>query len=315
MPVLDIYGITVAFPYSPYECQVAFMKNTIEAVQSAQNALLESPTGTGKTLCVLCSLLSWQQAAKAKVDKVVTSNKNRSNNDNGNDQVPIIYYASRTHAQLAQVVQELKKTVFTPKTVVLGSREQSCIHPKVSKISNNSAQAAICNRLCSQGKCEHKNKVPEAIFELSKLTLKDRIMDIEELGTFAKRKGACPFFTLRDGLESAELVLLPYNYLLDSQLGLSLNLQNSIVVIDEAHNIVFLCCCAALIPLCIGKLLYGRVFSGNLHRRVHVCSIRAGALEEKPGSCGRGRQCIARLHHSGNNFDQFNACIVYIHRF
>jgi regulator of telomere elongation helicase 1 len=254
---LEIEGIQVAFPYQPYACQQDYMRTALVAVRDASHALLESPTGTGKTLCLLCALLGWQQAVKASVQchvpvdvdtvrdkhtelKAVKS-KIEQSTSNASSEVPIIYYASRTHSQLSQVVRELKKTAYAPKMVVLGSREQSCLHEKVNKITNRSAQAAICNRLCSKGKCKYKLKVDEAIGEFSKLSLTERVMDLEELGVFSKRLSACPFFTSRDILAGAELVLLPYNYILDSRLGLPLNLKNAVVIIDEAHNIEGFC--------------------------------------------------------------------------
>jgi len=49
-----------------------------------------------------------------------------------------IIYASRTHSQLSQAIQELKKTGYMhTKVAVLGSRDQMCIHPEVSKEENN----------------------------------------------------------------------------------------------------------------------------------------------------------------------------------
>lgn len=56
----------VDFPYEAYPCQLDYMSRVIEALQEKRNALLESPTGTGKTLCLLCASLAWRQAqAKA----------------------------------------------------------------------------------------------------------------------------------------------------------------------------------------------------------------------------------------------------------
>ena len=39
-----------------------------------------------------------------------------------------IIYCSRTHTQVAQMVQSLKKTPYRPKMAILGSRDRMCIH-------------------------------------------------------------------------------------------------------------------------------------------------------------------------------------------
>jgi hypothetical protein len=44
--------------------------------------------------------------------------------------VPKIYFASRTHAQLSQIVAELKNTSYKPSMSLLASREHYCIHPE-----------------------------------------------------------------------------------------------------------------------------------------------------------------------------------------
>lgn len=55
--------------------------------------------------------------------------------------VPKVIYASRTHSQLAQAMQELKRTNYnTMKAAIIGSREQLCIHPDVVKETNNATK-------------------------------------------------------------------------------------------------------------------------------------------------------------------------------
>ena len=57
-----IAGHKVAFPREPYDVQVTFMEKLINAVDRGEHALLEAPTGTGKTLALLCGALAVQRA-------------------------------------------------------------------------------------------------------------------------------------------------------------------------------------------------------------------------------------------------------------
>jgi hypothetical protein len=71
--VYHIGGLPVEFPYQPYGSQFAFMGRVISTLNQAQkeghcHALLESPTGTGKSLSLLCSTLAWQHHYKPAPD-------------------------------------------------------------------------------------------------------------------------------------------------------------------------------------------------------------------------------------------------------
>lgn len=62
----QISDCTVYFPFKPYECQTEYMHKVISALQNSHHALLESPTGTGKTLSLLCAALAWLTSEREK---------------------------------------------------------------------------------------------------------------------------------------------------------------------------------------------------------------------------------------------------------
>lgn len=56
---IDIEGVNVIFPYTPYDVQKVYMEKVITCLNKKVNGMLESPTGTGKTMSLLCSSLAW----------------------------------------------------------------------------------------------------------------------------------------------------------------------------------------------------------------------------------------------------------------
>uniref|UniRef100_A0A673JUJ2 DNA 5'-3' helicase n=1 Tax=Sinocyclocheilus rhinocerous TaxID=307959 RepID=A0A673JUJ2_9TELE len=75
-----IGGVKINFPCKAYPSQLAMMNSIIRGLNNGQHCLLESPTGSGKSLALLCSALAWQQeqlagtsSADCKKPEVATS--------------------------------------------------------------------------------------------------------------------------------------------------------------------------------------------------------------------------------------------------
>ncbi len=46
-------------PYQPYDIQDDFMRALYEAIDTSSIGIFESPTGTGKSLSLICGSLTW----------------------------------------------------------------------------------------------------------------------------------------------------------------------------------------------------------------------------------------------------------------
>lgn len=284
MPEIIINGVPVDFPFHPYPVQEDYMKKVIECLQKGENGVLESPTGTGKTLSLLCSSLAWLFVKKAQLQATtqnmlmqnsedfgsllrgdldkVAGVENFDNNDWGSILgPPKIIYSSRTHTQLSQVMTELKRTKYAHvKVTVLGSRDQLCIHPQVMKETNSAVKTALCRAYVGARSCHYYNNVSARKIDP---TFSEGLVDIEDLVKRSQRSQCCPYYMAREIQKSADIIFMPYNYILDPGIrkGQDIQLRNSVVILDEGHNVEKVCEESASIQigssdiaLCIGEV-------------------------------------------------------------
>ncbi|XP_077474102.1 regulator of telomere elongation helicase 1 [Stigmatopora argus] len=260
MSSITLEGVTVEFPFTPYDCQKKYMERVIECLKRKVNGVLESPTGTGKTLCLLCATLAWREHFKDTITSQTISEMSKEMETFPHDKlvepwgsasddastslsysdVPKIIYASRTHSQLTQVVNELKNTTYKPKVCVLGSRDQMCIHPEVMHQENNNAKVHMCRAKVSTRSCMFYNNVEE---QCADRQLVNSIVDMEDLIKFGIKQRACPYYLSRSLKDQADIIFAPYNYLLDPKIRKAhgIELAGSVVILDEAHNVERTC--------------------------------------------------------------------------
>ncbi|KAL2915581.1 hypothetical protein HK105_204765 [Polyrhizophydium stewartii] len=265
--VVDAAGVLVRFPHTPYAAQAALMRTVVAALQRGEHALVESPTGTGKTLSLLCAALAWRDAvarwraealaaapplgarapppppaARARLDalaRAAFAAPHAAAVAAAPPAPPQLLYASRTHSQLAQVAAELRACGYAAVACVLGSRDQMCIsHPVMAAPAP--LRSGICRAKVIKKQCAFHAAAQDSAIQAA---VAAQIMDIEDLVAFGKQKAACPYYISSNSLPTADVVLLPYNYLIEptARKSQNINLKNAIVIFDEAHNLEASC--------------------------------------------------------------------------
>lgn len=149
-----------------------------------------------------------------------------------------IIYLSRTHNQLEQVIQELRKLPFNVKSAVFGSKIQLCPRNEIrsggSKKCSKKCFESIKSQTCSYYTNFKKNK-----FVLEK-KYKFKPLNITEIKNEMIKNEICPFYFTKIFESEADIIFMPYFFLLNWKIRKIKNqfLENSIVIFDEAHNFI-----------------------------------------------------------------------------
>ncbi|CAJ0765351.1 15944_t:CDS:10 [Entrophospora sp. SA101] len=359
---------TFQFPFKPYDIQISFMKNLYQVIEEEKLGIFESPTGTGKSLSLICGALKWLKDNENRFDKL-TASENVCNNENNDSKLPqwvlehrkkqnikdelsrkqrlnerlkkirekeklereksqsqrsrharkrlkpikgsedknyknlnvnntnkdigdddpglnvflvedydsdedtenhsndindindgivtvvednlsedVRELLKRTHSQLSQFINELRKTDYVSeyiKSVSLGSRNSLCINENVKRFNsitkiNDKCMDLQKSDLKAEKRCPHLPFKDKSGF----LDFRDHVLaevrDIEDLAHLGKKLNTCPYYGTRKSIRQCQIVTLPYNLILQksSRESMGISLENNIVIIDEAHNLI-----------------------------------------------------------------------------
>eukprot|EP00636_Phaeomonas_parva_P005982 CAMPEP_0118854258 /NCGR_PEP_ID=MMETSP1163-20130328/2524_1 /TAXON_ID=124430 /ORGANISM="Phaeomonas parva, Strain CCMP2877" /LENGTH=819 /DNA_ID=CAMNT_0006786953 /DNA_START=512 /DNA_END=2968 /DNA_ORIENTATION=+ len=236
--------IEVFFPYeSMYREQLDYCLEMKRALDAPGHAVLEMPTGTGKTVCLM-SLITSYQYARPEMGKLI--------------------YCTRTVPEMVKCVEELKRVVAYREQCVgpeggkilalcLSSRRNMCIHDRVMEESDREAVDATCRGMTASWVRKRAQEGAEVelcdFYENYDQNGTDAVVpygiySLEDLRDLGRERGWCPYFLARHVLKHANVLIYNYQYMLDPKVAglVSSELEeDSVVVFDEAHNIDNVC--------------------------------------------------------------------------
>jgi len=225
------------FPYKLRKNQNNIIQDIKKAIEEKDHFIFESGTGSGKTVCVLASTLSY----------TLKNNKK-------------ILYTTRTNSQQRQVLlelREIRKKISDKRIFGIGmqGRSNMCILAKHdSEMSSGTSEEL--SRFCSHQKklamsnkknqgCMYYRNFIEDNQNIEKIInwTKNKLPTAEEFIDYCEKNKACPYELNKQLIKEAQVIVVPYIYVFDKSIcirlldWLSVSNDDVILVVDEAHNL------------------------------------------------------------------------------
>ncbi len=220
------------FPYDPRPNQKIILEEIHRALSRNGSIIIESGTGSGKTICALAPSIEYGM----KNDKK-------------------IIYLTRTNSQQDQIFKELRQIKKQHEIFGIGmqGRQNQCpLFMNDPNISQGSSEEL--SKLCSDKKkatidgekkrgCRYYANLLNYDLEILKGFVNDNTPVLEEFKLHCIKDNICPYEASKVLMPSADVIAAPYIFFFSPMIRrMFLNWMNSteedvILIIDEAHNL------------------------------------------------------------------------------
>ncbi|MFO8077795.1 MAG: ATP-dependent DNA helicase [Thermoplasmatota archaeon] len=227
------------FPYHERKNQTAIMQTIQRVLNDRNHLILESGTGSGKTICAITATLSYALEHDKK-----------------------IVYITRTNAQQRQVIVELRaiRAKINNKTkreqifgVGIQGRSHMCLHAKNDEDFQKGTSEEL-SKFCANEKKKARTSKKGCIYYRHFVEDKDKVKQTKEWVTTdlptaeefinrCEQQVICPYELNKTLVREARLVVVPYIYVFNDTIRnmlwdwLGRSEEEMILIVDEAHNL------------------------------------------------------------------------------
>ncbi len=223
--------LTKGFPYEPRQGQERLVGLIASACTDRAHLVLESGTGTGKTVCALTACVAFCKERGKK-----------------------LLYLTRTNSQQRQVMLELRQISECSRVfgVAIQGRRNMCPLARTdSELAQGSPEEL--SKVCSERKarvirgdeeaCKYYAATLSEDLQPVMHFARDELPTAEEFAAHCIDRGLCPYEISKMHIPAAEVVTAPYIMFFDGFIRHALldwmacAMQDIVLIVDEAHNL------------------------------------------------------------------------------
>lgn len=207
------------FPYDEIrDGQKRFTRDVTLALQAGRHLVAQAPTGIGKTAAALAPAL--QAALEGKKTILFLTSRQSQH---------------RIAVETLRLVAERRGARFG--LVDLVAKRDMCLRPEAADL-HPGRFPDFCARETRTKSCQYLGDVDTHTLR----QVRDGVLHVEELMAVSKKAHLCPHLVALEAAKDAQVIVADYNHLFSdlreqSLERLGLQLANTIVIVDEAHNL------------------------------------------------------------------------------
>jgi len=248
------------FPYVPRKTQEIIVEDIYSSAREQRNIIIQSKTGSGKTVCSLSALLGFCMNEKKKLVYTTRTNSQqkqvisearaiRENAADGtfapDEILALPLQGRRNMCLLMDELTEFREAIPEEMSLMCSTRKKRT--GEMLEGTNEDTQGdfnrAVFDMMLHERMCPYYYRLLTTNLNPLKRWVAERIPDAHEIVSRCRDEEICPYEFIKILLDKAQLVVMPYIFVFNDAIcghlidWLNEGTEDLILVVDEAHNL------------------------------------------------------------------------------